>query len=491
MHTPSTSPDNRTVLSRMDEAELLESPGKAQAALDKIWNHLDRPIPDIATGSLIRNPDPQDDTYREKLRRLSVKIAIHHNILPTSFTLKGVKCTDARPCSAGSFSEVFNGTYSECEVALKRLRVYTMMSVAERKKVEMSFCRESLLWKNLKHKHVVPFLGVANDVFHDTICMVIPWMEKGNLRHQLNNLPGRDDYPSSYSTSVLTLDTWLHQTALGLTYLHDEGIVHGDLHTGNLLVDGAGHVCLSDFGMSVISDATSYNYGSIHGGGASRWCAPELFEPEEFGLTSRRPITQSDIYAFACVAIELYTTKPPFPDLTNYQVPMRVMKGMRPPRPSYPESMTISDELWSLVEDCWLHDFDQRPSALTVAQTLGNIVDKEQAVIADCNNPQFIADNLHLIVSGRKCWRVVKGPRAVVWPPELEAALVKGLELYKPSESHSKRTIGRFPMRNKFISDYIFQGTGKRRSPKQVGSRLQILRDTRTASLAQTSLAPT
>ena len=33
-------------------------------------------------------------------------------------------------------------------------------------------------------------------------------------------------------------------------------------------------------------------------------------------------------------------------------------------------------------------------------------------------------------------------------------------------------------MRNKFISDYIFQVTGKRRTPKQVGSRLQQLRDT-------------
>jgi hypothetical protein len=33
-------------------------------------------------------------------------------------------------------------------------------------------------------------------------------------------------------------------------------------------------------------------------------------------------------------------------------------------------------------------------------------------------------------------------------------------------------------MRNRFISDYIFETTGKRRTPKQVGSRLQQLRDT-------------
>ena len=53
-----------------------------------------------------------------------------------------------------------------------------------------------------------------------------------------------------------------------------------------------------------------------------------------------------------------------------------------------------------------------------------------------------------------------------------------GLEKYQPVESRTSRSFGRFPMRNKFISDYIFQVTGKRRTPKQVGSRLQQLRDT-------------
>jgi transcriptional enhancer factor len=84
-----------------------------------------------------------------------------------------------------------------------------------------------------------------------------------------------------------------------------------------------------------------------------------------------------------------------------------------------------------------------------------------------------------------------------VWPPELEAALLEGanrsfshpsdpsltiralgLENYQPDDSRETRLLGRFPMRNRFISDYIFQKTGKRRTAKQVGSRLQQLRDT-------------
>ncbi|KAI0689728.1 hypothetical protein BC835DRAFT_227415 [Cytidiella melzeri] len=88
------------------------------------------------------------------------------------------------------------------------------------------------------------------------------------------------------------------------------------------------------------------------------------------------------------------------------------------------------------------------------------------------------SEAIQTIVTGRKCWKTIKGKGEVVWPPRLEAALVQGLERYRPVDTRSARALGRFPMRNKFISDYIFELTGQRRTPKQVGSRLQQLRDT-------------
>ncbi|OCH88142.1 hypothetical protein OBBRIDRAFT_805572 [Obba rivulosa] len=85
---------------------------------------------------------------------------------------------------------------------------------------------------------------------------------------------------------------------------------------------------------------------------------------------------------------------------------------------------------------------------------------------------------VNTILSERKCWRVMRDKDEVVWPPPLEAALIEGLENYVPAESKSARGLGRFPMRNKFISEYILKKTGKHRTPKQVGSRIQQLRDT-------------
>ncbi|KAI0665508.1 hypothetical protein C8Q78DRAFT_986295 [Trametes maxima] len=82
------------------------------------------------------------------------------------------------------------------------------------------------------------------------------------------------------------------------------------------------------------------------------------------------------------------------------------------------------------------------------------------------------------ILAGRKCYRVSKDKNEVVWPPNLEAALIEGLEKYTPAESKSPRGLSRFPNRNKFIAQYILQKTGQIRTAKQVGSRIQQLRDT-------------
>ncbi|KAG6917251.1 hypothetical protein DXG01_003283 [Tephrocybe rancida] len=86
-------------------------------------------------------------------------------------------------------------------------------------------------------------------------------------------------------------------------------------------------------------------------------------------------------------------------------------------------------------------------------------------------------DVFQSIVKGRKSWKTLRGGE-IVWPPELEAALLEGLSAYQPDDSRETRLLGRFPMRNRFISDFIFNKTGTRRTAKQVGSRLQQLRDT-------------
>lgn len=77
------------------------------------------------------------------------------------------------------------------------------------------------------------------------------------------------------------------------------------LQKGNILVNDEGTVQLTYFGMSLLADATAYNYASHHGGGAIAWTAPELLDPDIYGLKTRRTTFASDIYAFGCICIEV------------------------------------------------------------------------------------------------------------------------------------------------------------------------------------------
>lgn len=81
------------------------------------------------------------------------------------------------------------------------------------------------------------------------------------------------------------------------------------------------------------------------------------------------------------------------------------------------------------------------------------------------------------VISARRTWKNLREKNEAVWPPSLEIALIEALEKYRPG-SRDTRNLRRFPKRNIWISQYILKTTGKHRTAKQVGSRLQQLRDT-------------
>lgn len=135
-----------------------------------------------------------------------------HQALPSALFLTGVTCQDMESVGSGGFADVLCGTYKEQTVALKRLRVFQMADPSKRstmKKVRprasqfetskltwrlQSFCRESLLWRNLSHPNILQLLGIEQHLFKGTLCMVSPWMEHGSIRHAIDGLKHEPGY---------------------------------------------------------------------------------------------------------------------------------------------------------------------------------------------------------------------------------------------------------------------------------------------------------
>ncbi|KAK7438583.1 hypothetical protein VKT23_017918 [Stygiomarasmius scandens] len=277
-------------------------------------------------------------------RRLLVQLSETCDKLPSSLFIKGVERPDEQATFSGGFGDVFRADYQGQHVVLKRMRIFQrdpgLPNICRR------FCREALVWQQLDSAFIVPFLGIDAETFPSFLCMVSPWMKHGTVLKHLA------DY------GKIGIDKRLHEVAQGLVYLHSQKIVHGDLCGANILINDDWQACLTDFGLTVFSDATAMTSTSQHEG-STRWMAPELFEPKSFGLDRFRLTPETDIYAFGCVCLELYTGQPPFADIPqDSAVMLRVYHGMRPERPS--GECKMSDQLWKMVEMCWSQHFADR-----------------------------------------------------------------------------------------------------------------------------------
>ncbi|KIY63140.1 kinase-like protein [Cylindrobasidium torrendii FP15055 ss-10] len=286
-----------------------------------------------------------------KARKLLLKLSTSCYKLPQKLFIQGVRHVTQHAVFAGGFGDVFRGVYEQQKVAVKRMRIFQRECDVPNQK----FCKEALTWQGLSHPHIVPFLGIVEEEFPDVLCMVSPWMQHGTVLMYLNSY-GRQN-----------VNKFLHEIVQGLGYLHSRYIVHGDLRGANVLINDAGAACLSDFGLTVFNDTPATHSSRCEG--AVRWMAPELYSPQQFGLERFLLTPESDIYAFACVCIELFTGNPPFIELRDPAVILRVMGGQRPARPMGSDP-SMCDGLWSLVQACWAHDLALRPRVQEVAATI-------------------------------------------------------------------------------------------------------------------------
>lgn len=137
-------------------------------------------------------------TYRSRIRTLMTKLALTSGRLPKALFLQDVQRTSIDPVAQGSFSDIYEGQFQGKAVALKRLRVFHMIEDTKTVRVieievcldthfKQALCRESLLWRNLEHRHVLPFLGIEQGIFLGAFCMVLPWMP-GNIHTFMEGL---------------------------------------------------------------------------------------------------------------------------------------------------------------------------------------------------------------------------------------------------------------------------------------------------------------
>ncbi len=112
------------------------------------------------------------------------------------------------------------------------------------------------------------------------------------------------------------------QAAQGLAHAHARGILHRDIKPSNLLLDTAGVVWITDFGLAKVEEDDLTATGDILG--TLRYMAPERFR----GVGDAR----ADLYALGMTLYEMLTLRPAF-DAPDKLRLVEQVKFEEPPRP--------------------------------------------------------------------------------------------------------------------------------------------------------------
>lgn len=99
--------------------------------------------------------------------------------------------------------------------------------------------------------------------------------------------------------------------------------------------------------------------------GSARWLAPEVID-------GASPTKEADTYSFAMAILELLTGQHPFPERKRDAAVIRaVIDHIQPKRPTDPNVQRwLTDELWTLMQQCWSRVISSRPTMETIAAEL-------------------------------------------------------------------------------------------------------------------------
>ena len=110
--------------------------------------------------------------------------------------------------------------------------------------------------------------------------------------------------------------------------------------------------------------------------------SPELLHPGLFGFKDSRPTKGSDCYALGMVILEVLSGQAPFAGDGGHIVMRKVIDGERPERPGV---AWFTDDLWRTLEQCWLPQPGDRPTAEAVLECLEPLPATWQALPPSAN----------------------------------------------------------------------------------------------------------
>ncbi|KAK1666504.1 hypothetical protein QYE76_054663 [Lolium multiflorum] len=197
-----------------------------------------------------------------------------------------------RELGDGGFGTVYKGYLEDGRVvAVKKLYNNSYRHVEQ-------FVNEAAILARLRHPNLVMFYGCTSKESRDLL-LVYEFVQNGTIADHLHGHRAAEralPWPLRLNIAI--------ESAAALTYLHaiEPPIIHRDIKSNNILLDGDFHVKVADFGLSRLFPLDVTHVSTAPQG------TPGYVDPEYhqcYQLTDK-----SDVYSFGVVLVELISSKP-------------------------------------------------------------------------------------------------------------------------------------------------------------------------------------
>lgn len=270
--------------------------------------------------------------------------------------------------ASGSTCKVYNGTYRNLEVAIKKLNT---PNPAKKFRYLKEFKRElGVLISIPKHPNIVALYGFC--VYKEEIYLVFEYCHG----HTLFDILYRKE--TKFRMNLKQKLKVLCDIARSIQYLHQlkPQMIHRDLKTLNILMDkkirtGSMNFTskISDFGLTRLFEANeeflTKRMGTFH------WMSPEVFKGRPYS-------TKSDMYGFAIIMWEIFSEKTPYYHLDDPSQVIKFVfyKGGRPSLDDCKITKAYEKKIKKLIQRNW----DEKPE---IRQEFSELYDDLHAIMEE------------------------------------------------------------------------------------------------------------
>jgi serine/threonine protein kinase len=168
----------------------------------------------------------------------------------------------------------------------------------------MNVEREVDILHSLRHPRVLTLMGVCRDLSptEGNLGLVFELMSGGSLYDLLHG--GSEDAAAPRPSDLMSKLSLCLDISGGMHFLHNSKILHRDLKSANVLIDGEGRCKIGDLGLSTFKDSTLTQTAGLLATPA--WTDPEVIKGE------KKHSEASDMYFFGVVVWEVFSGEVPW-----------------------------------------------------------------------------------------------------------------------------------------------------------------------------------